>query len=144
MGSGCGSVGRAVASNTRGLWFESSHRPKFIRTKLGGGNSWRKCAFCSECIFHTNKCTSTSFILNICLLSTVYWKDEHIEKEAGDGPFLKNSRLPCFNGHMNHERSSHWTSSRRHIIKVDKAIYLLAQILYSESQGNERFFNFQN
>ena len=25
MGSGCGSVGRAVASDTRGLWFESSH-----------------------------------------------------------------------------------------------------------------------
>ena len=41
-GGGCGSVGRAVASNTRGLWFESSHRQKII------------------------------FILNICLLSTVY------------------------------------------------------------------------
>ena len=25
MGSGCGSVGRAVASDTRDLWFESSH-----------------------------------------------------------------------------------------------------------------------
>ena len=30
------------------------------------------------------------FILNICLLSTVYWKDENKEKEAGNGPFLKN------------------------------------------------------
>ena len=29
------------------------------------------------------------FILNICLLSTVYWKDENKEKEAGDGPFFK-------------------------------------------------------
>ena len=29
-GSGCGSVGRAVASSTRGLRFESSHRQKFI------------------------------------------------------------------------------------------------------------------
>ena len=29
------------------------------------------------------------FILNICLLSTVYWKDENKEKEAGDGPFKK-------------------------------------------------------
>ena len=28
-------------------------------------------------------------ILNICLLSTVYWKDENKEKEAGDGPFKK-------------------------------------------------------
>ena len=25
LGSGCGSVGRAVASDTRGPWFESSH-----------------------------------------------------------------------------------------------------------------------
>ena len=30
MGSGCGSVGRAVASNSRGPRFESSHREKFI------------------------------------------------------------------------------------------------------------------
>ena len=41
-GNGCGSVGRAVASDTRGPRFESSHRQKFIYT------------------------------LNICLLSTVY------------------------------------------------------------------------
>ena len=26
MGGGCGSVGRAVVSDTRGPWFESSHR----------------------------------------------------------------------------------------------------------------------
>ena len=55
----CGSVGRAVASDTRGLRFESSHRQKII------------------------------YILNIWLLSTVYWKDENKEKEAGNGPFLK-------------------------------------------------------
>ena len=30
MGIGCGSVGRAVASDTRGVQFESSHRQKFI------------------------------------------------------------------------------------------------------------------
>ena len=30
MGSGCGSVGRAVASKTRGLRFESSHWQTFI------------------------------------------------------------------------------------------------------------------
>ena len=30
----CGSVGRAVASNTRGQRFESSHRLKFINTKI--------------------------------------------------------------------------------------------------------------
>ena len=41
-GSGCGSVGRAVASDTRDPRFESSHWQKFI------------------------------YILNICLLSTVY------------------------------------------------------------------------
>ena len=29
------------------------------------------------------------FKLNICLLSTVYWKDENKEKEARDGPFFK-------------------------------------------------------
>ena len=29
------------------------------------------------------------FILNICLMSTVYWKDNNKEKEAGNGPFLK-------------------------------------------------------
>ena len=29
-GIGCGSVGRAVASNSRGLWFESSHLQKII------------------------------------------------------------------------------------------------------------------
>ena len=30
VGSGCGSVGRAVASDARGLQFESSHRQTFI------------------------------------------------------------------------------------------------------------------
>ena len=30
QGSGCGSVGRMVASNSRGPWFKSSHRQKFI------------------------------------------------------------------------------------------------------------------
>ena len=30
-------------------------------------------------------------ILNICLLSTVYWKDENKEKEAGDGAFFKKN-----------------------------------------------------
>ena len=59
-GSGCGSVGKAVASNTRGTWFESSHQRKFI------------------------------YLLNICLLSTVYWKNENKEKEAGNGQFKKN------------------------------------------------------
>ena len=31
--SGCGSVGRAVASKYRGLWFEYSHWQKFIYIK---------------------------------------------------------------------------------------------------------------
>ena len=30
MGSGCCPVGRVVASDSRGPWFESSHRQKFI------------------------------------------------------------------------------------------------------------------
>ena len=30
VGSGCGSIGRAVASDTRGPQFKSSHRQKFI------------------------------------------------------------------------------------------------------------------
>ena len=30
VGSGCGAVGRAAASNTRGTRFESTHRQKFI------------------------------------------------------------------------------------------------------------------
>ena len=30
--SGCGSVGRTVASDTRGPWFESRHQQKFYRT----------------------------------------------------------------------------------------------------------------
>ena len=29
-GSGCGSVGRAVTTDSRCPWFKSSHRPKFI------------------------------------------------------------------------------------------------------------------
>ena len=32
MGSGCGSVGRTVAFDSRGPWFESSHWLKFIIT----------------------------------------------------------------------------------------------------------------
>ena len=61
MGSGCGLVGRAVASFTRGPRFESSHRQKNV------------------------------YILNNCLLSTVYRKDENNEKEAGNGPFKKKN-----------------------------------------------------
>ena len=30
LGSGCGSVGRSVASDTRDLWFKSRHRQNFI------------------------------------------------------------------------------------------------------------------
>ena len=33
------------------------------------------------------------FILNICLLSTVYWKDENKEKEAGMAHFFKKNDL---------------------------------------------------
>ena len=57
-GSGCGSVGTVVASNTIGPQFKSSHQQTII------------------------------YILNNCFLSTVYRKDENKEKEAGNGPFL--------------------------------------------------------
>ena len=30
LGSGCGSIGRAAASDSRGPHFESSHRQKFV------------------------------------------------------------------------------------------------------------------
>ena len=61
MGSGCGSVGRAVASNTRGLWFESSHRPKFIRTKWGGGIVGGSVRFVRNAFFTlTNACKGGS------------------------------------------------------------------------------------
>ena len=61
LGSGCGSVGRVVASKTRGPRFDSSHRQKFI------------------------------YIFKICLLSTVCWKDENKEKRGREWPvFLKN------------------------------------------------------
>ena len=67
INSGCGSVGRAVASDTRCPRFKSSHLQKFI------------------------------FLLNICLLSTVFWKDENKEKEAGYGPFFNSvTRLGHF------------------------------------------------
>ena len=32
-------------------------------------------------------------ISNNWILSTVYWKDENKEKDAGNGPFLKNMSL---------------------------------------------------
>ena len=80
-GSGCGSVGRAVAFDTRGQRFESSHRQKFI------------------------------LILNTCLLSTVHWKDENKEKEAGYGPFFKKVVLKCCHlgegGCLHRDRSIH-------------------------------------
>ena len=51
-GSGCGSVGRVVTSDSTGPRFESSHRQKII------------------------------YILNYCLLSTVYWKEKNKEKRG--------------------------------------------------------------
>ena len=62
VGSGCGSVGRAVASNTRGPRFESSHRQKKLYI-------YWTFVYCQLCIEKTKK-----------------------EKEAGNGPFLKKLR----------------------------------------------------
>ena len=63
MGSGCGSVGRAVASDTRGPRFESSHRQKFINTK------------------------------HLYTVNCVLKKTKIKEKEAGNGPFFKHSAI---------------------------------------------------
>ena len=60
-GSCCGSVVRAVASNTRGPQFESSLWQNFI------------------------------YILNIRLLSTVYWKDKIKKKRPGMAHFFKKT-----------------------------------------------------
>ena len=35
-------------------------------------------------------------LLNICLLSTVFWKDENKEKEVGDGPFFLKKQSSLF------------------------------------------------
>ena len=55
--SGCGSVGRVVAFDTRGPWFDSSHQQK---------------------IYWTFVCLLVYYQL--------YWKDENKLKEARDGP----------------------------------------------------------
>ena len=60
-GSGCGSVGREVASNSRGPRFKSSHRQKFINI---------------EHLYTVN-----------CVLK----RQKEKEKEAGNGTFLKKT-----------------------------------------------------
>ena len=41
------------------------------------------------------------FRLNICLQSTVYWKDENKEKEAGNGPFyIKKTKEKSIEGEI--------------------------------------------
>ena len=62
LGSGCGSVGRAVAYDTRGPRFESSHRLIFKQH------------------LYTLNCN--------CIEKT-----KIKEKEAGNGPFLKNVNI---------------------------------------------------
>ena len=66
LGSGCGSVGRAVASNTRGPQFESSHRQK--------NYLYIKHLFTVNCD----------------------WKDENKEKEAGNGPYFFKKNITIF------------------------------------------------
>ena len=70
MGSGCGSVGRAVACNIKGPWFDSSHWQNFI-----------------EHLF------VNLFIIN-CIEKT------KINKEAGNGPLFKKKSLPGILGEL--------------------------------------------
>ena len=41
VGSGCGAVGRAVASNSRGLQFKSSHQKKIILNNVYCQLDWK-------------------------------------------------------------------------------------------------------
>ena len=64
--SGCGSVGRAVASVTRGPWFKSRHRQIFYRT------------FIYDCQLYCIEKTKIK------------------EKEAGNGRFKKQEKIKQF------------------------------------------------
>ena len=46
------------------------------------------------------------YILNICLLSIVFWKDENKEKEAGMAHFKKDSQSDAFK--LTLETQSDW------------------------------------
>ena len=59
MYRGCGSVGRAVATNARDSWFESSHRQSFI------------------------------LVIYLFTVNCTYWKEENKEKEARNVHFFK-------------------------------------------------------
>ena len=75
----CGSVGRAVASNTRGPRFESSHRQKFIYI---------------EHLFPVN-----------CVLKRQKIK----KKEAGNGPFFLKKKTMAYKDNLEHNNMLHWT-----------------------------------
>ena len=66
LGSSCGSVGRAVVSNTRDPQFESSHRQYyFLSTELKGRNKKRPgmAQFLNKQHFlHVTKCRKQTYI----------------------------------------------------------------------------------
>ena len=68
---GCGSVGRGVASDTKGLWFESSHRQIF---------KWNKCLHSVNCIEkmkNKEKEDRNGPFLNIFLILQLEWMIDH-------------------------------------------------------------------
>ena len=52
LGSGCGSVGRAVASNTRGLRFEFSHHQNLYRTFVNCQLNRKVIVYSDQCRGH--------------------------------------------------------------------------------------------
>ena len=71
MGSGCGLVGRAVASNTRGPWFEFSHRRFFYKKHL-----FTYCQLCckdekTKRPEMAHKKTNCAIVKRLCFLSKV-------------------------------------------------------------------------
>ena len=55
------------------------------------------------------------YILNICLLLNVCWRDENKEKEAGNGPFLKKIDN-IYLQHSYHVVTYGWIRSNRYNI----------------------------
>ena len=112
MGSGCGSVGRAVASDTSGPRFVSSHRQIFLS------------------------------ILNICILSTVYGKDENKEKEARSGPFFFKKKVSVIEILLSRQLNGLSCTICPHLIKSNASHPLRTKKLEGGGRICPRRYNF--